>query len=164
MKCSQCGRAESRVIESRETQDDSAIRRRRECTHCGHRFTTYERIERPRLLVVKKSGERELFDREKVAHGIYKACEKRPIPATKLEEAISQIERQMYARNEDEIASQAIGQLVIESLAQLDEVAYVRFASVYQSFGSIESFQKAVTDLREAQQESASVASLPEKE
>ncbi len=154
MKCSQCGRAESRVIESREAQDDSAIRRRRECTHCGHRFTTYERIERPRLLVVKKSGERELFDRDKVAHGIYKACEKRPIPAIRLEESISQIERQVYARNEDEIPSQVIGQLVIESLAQLDEVAYVRFASVYQSFGSLESFQKAVTDLREAQQES----------
>lgn len=150
MKCSHCSHTESRVLESRESQDELAIRRRRECSHCGHRFTTYERVERPRLLVVKKSGERELFDREKVAHGIYKACEKRPIPANQIEDAISQIERKVYARGDDELASSVIGEFVIESLAQLDEVAYVRFASVYQSFGSLESFQKAVTELRES--------------
>ena len=152
MKCPHCASPSSRVIESRESDDEAAIRRRRECLKCHNRFTTYERIERIKLLIVKKSGERELFDRDKIAHGIYKACEKRPISALKIEELINDIEQQIFAYGQDEIPSHEVGELVMSALAKLDEIAYVRFASVYRSFTSIESFQKAVADLRQTRQ------------
>ncbi|MEI7818919.1 MAG: transcriptional regulator NrdR [bacterium] len=151
MKCPHCSHAESRVLESRELDDGSVIRRRRECSLCHVRFTTYERIEQPRVLVVKKSGERVLFDRDKLARGIYRACEKRPIEAHQIEELIGGIERQVYGLGESEVDSQLIGEMTMESLGALDEVAYVRFASVYRSFTSAANFQQEIDQLKQSQ-------------
>lgn len=148
MRCPACGSARSRVIESRDVEDSAAVRRRRECDDCQHRFTTYERIELPRLLVVKKNGDRELYDRTKMAGGIYKACEKRPVGSEKIEQTIADIERDIYAIGESEIASTDLGELVMQHLAQLDDVAYVRFASVYRSFTSLDSFEKALAQIK----------------
>lgn len=151
MKCSQCGLPDTRVLESREVDDGRAIRRRRECASCGTRFTSYERVERPRLLVIKKTGERELFDREKLARGIYRACEKRPLEAARIEDVVNQIEREIFGRGEAEIPSEVIGLLTMQALSDLDEVAYVRFASVYRSFTSAESFRREVAQLKRTQ-------------
>lgn len=148
MRCPACGSARSRVVESRDVEEAGAVRRRRECDDCHHRFTTYERIELPRLLVVKKTGERELFDRAKLASGIYKACEKRPVGSDKIEEALADIERDIYGLGESEISSADLGELVMERLALLDDVAYVRFASVYRSFTSLDSFEKALAQIK----------------
>ncbi|MFO0955649.1 MAG: transcriptional regulator NrdR [Candidatus Saccharibacteria bacterium] len=148
MRCPACGSARSRVIESRDVDDTAAVRRRRECDDCNHRFTTYERIELPRLLVIKKNGERELYDRSKLAGGIYKACEKRPVGSEKIEEAIADIERDIYGLGESEISSTDLGELVMKRLAGLDDVAYVRFASVYRSFTSLDSFEKALAQIK----------------
>jgi transcriptional repressor NrdR len=148
MRCPACGSARSRVIESRDVDDTAAVRRRRECDDCNHRFTTYERIELPRLLVIKKNGERELYDRSKLAGGIYKACEKRPVGSEKIEEAIADIERDIYGIGESEISSTDLGELVMKRLAGLDDVAYVRFASVYRSFTSLDSFEKALAQIK----------------
>ncbi len=148
MRCTQCQQPDTRVLESREIDDGRAIRRRRLCNHCGNRFTSYERVEVPRLLVVKKSGEREQFDREKLSRGIYRAAEKRPISADKIEEVVSTLEREVYARGESELSSAEIGELTMQALAKLDEVAYVRFASVYRSFTSAESFRDHIAQLR----------------
>ncbi len=148
MKCPHCGVSQSRVLESRDVDDITAIRRRRECESCTERFTTYERVERPRVLVVKKSGERELFDRAKLAKGIYKAFEKRPVPAPVIEEAVSELERNVYGLGESEVNSKVLGELVMERLAALDDVAFVRFASVYRSFTSLDSFEKALAQLK----------------
>ncbi|MCC7543255.1 transcriptional repressor NrdR [bacterium] len=148
MRCTQCQQPDTRVLESREVDDGRAIRRRRLCNHCGARFTSYERVELPRLLVVKKSGEREQYDREKLARGIYRAAEKRPISAEQIEDLVSNIERDVYARGESELSTQSIGEMVMEALASLDEVAYVRFASVYRSFTSAESFRDHIAQLK----------------
>ncbi len=136
-------------MESRDVEDAAAVRRRRQCEVCQHRFTTYERVELPRLLVIKKNGERELFDRVKLSNGIYKACEKRPVGAEKIEELLAGIERHVYGMGESEITSEALGELVMERLAELDDVAYVRFASVYRSFTSLDSFEKALAQLKQ---------------
>lgn len=151
MRCPHCGASESRVVESREGGNQAAVRRRRECIACKTRFTTYERIEPRRLLVVKKSGVRVPYERTKLANGIYRACEKRPLEAGLIESTIDGVEREIMATQGEEIQSQEVGQLVMNCLAQLDEVAYVRFASVYRSFSTIESFEEAIKSMKRTQ-------------
>lgn len=148
MKCSQCQHADTKVIESRDVVSGDAIRRRRECPKCSHRFTTYERIERPQLVVIKNNGTRELFDRDKLQAGLYRACEKTTITTMQVEEIVADIERQLYACDEAEIPSSKIGDLVMERLAKLNEVAYVRFASVYRRFKDIAGFEKELSQIR----------------
>jgi len=149
MKCHRCGSCENKVIESRDVADGEAIRRRRECLACGHRFTTYERLERPSLVVVKKGGTRQLFSREKLLAGLQHACEKTPVTNSQLESFVAQIERALYERGEPEVASTDIGELVMEGLPRLSEVAYVRFVSVYRSFKDITGFEKELSRIRE---------------
>jgi transcriptional repressor NrdR len=148
VRCPQCKSGNNRVIESRDVDEIGAIRRRRECEKCNHRFTTYERLELPRLLIIKKNGERELFSRDKLATGIYKACEKRPVDSERIEKLLSEIERELYSLGETEITSAKVGELVMKGLSVLDDVAYVRFASVYRSFTSIESFEKTLQQIK----------------
>ena len=149
MKCSQCHQAETKVIESRDVAEGEAIRRRRVCTHCHYRFTTYERVERPQLIVVKNNGNRELFSRDKLLSGLYRACEKTPVTSLQLERLVGDIEAQIYACGDQEIASTKIGDMVMERLAPLNEVAYVRFASVYRRFKDIAGFEKELVQIRE---------------
>ena len=149
MKCPYCGHKEDKVIDSRTTKEDSSIRRRRECLKCGKRFTTYEYIEEIPLMVIKKDGRREPFDRKKILAGIMKACEKRPISIEKLEGLVSDIERQILKKFEREVPSSEIGETVMEKLADLDDVAYVRFASVYRSFEDIREFGEEIARLGE---------------
>lgn len=151
MRCPHCGASESRVVESREGGNQAAVRRRRECSVCKTRFTTYERIEPRRLLVVKKSGVRVPYERTKLANGIYRACEKRPLKSELIESTIDGVEREIMATQGEEIQSQEVGELVMKCLAQLDEVAYVRFASVYRSFSTIESFEEAIKSMKRSQ-------------
>jgi transcriptional repressor NrdR len=136
------------VVDSRD--DDIAVRRRRECQACRHRFTTYERIESGRLFVVKKDGRREPFNREKVLGGLRKACEKRPVSDAAMQEIADAIERDLNARGENEVPSSAVGELIMESLRKLDKVAYIRFASVYREF-DLQSFQQELSQLLEKQ-------------
>ncbi len=153
MKCSQCHYADTKVIESRDAADGEAIRRRRSCPECGYRFTTYERIERPQLIVVKNDGVRELFNRQKLLGGLYRACEKTPITNMQLERLVSDIEHQLYACGDPEVASNKIGEMTMDRLALINEVAYVRFASVYRRFKDIASFEKELSHIRERNQE-----------
>jgi transcriptional repressor NrdR len=150
MKCSQCGSVDSKVVESRDVADGEAIRRRRECLNCGCRFTTYERIERPSLVVVKKDGTRQLFSREKLLQGLQHAAEKTPVTNLQLEAFVAGIERHLYGRGEPEVSSHDIGELVMKELPKLSEVAYVRFASVYRHFRDITSFEKEVSRIRKS--------------
>ncbi len=140
MKCPFCENEDTKVIDSRHTEDGHAIRRRRECDACGKRFTTYENIEEMILMVIKKDGSREAFDRNKITNGIIKACEKRPVPMAEIESLVDEIERGLNNMMEKEIASAFIGELIMERLQKLDEVAYVRFASVYRQFTDIHTF------------------------
>lgn len=149
MKCSQCHRTDTRVIESRDVADGEAIRRRRECTNCHYRFTTYERVERPQLIVIKNDGTRELFSRDKLLAGLYRACEKTSVTSLQLERLIAELEQELYDLGDAEIASSRIGQMVMDHLAKLNEVAYVRFASVYRRFRDIASFEKELSQIRE---------------
>lgn len=149
MKCPYCGYKEDKVIDSRTTKEDVSIRRRRECLRCRKRFTTYEYIEETPLLVIKKDGRREPFDRKKMLAGIMKACEKRPISVERIEEIIADIERQILKKFEKEVPSSEIGERVMEKLAQLDDVAYVRFASVYRQFKDVNQFMKELKDILE---------------
>jgi transcriptional repressor NrdR len=142
--CPLCRSADNRVIDSRD--DNSAVRRRRECQQCRHRFTTYERIESSRLFVVKKDGRREPYSREKILNGLRKACEKRPVPDAAMQEVADRIERELSARGESEVPSSAVGEIVMASLRGLDKVAYVRFASVYREFDLL-SFQQELSQL-----------------
>ncbi len=142
MRCPACAHQETRVVDSRMSGDGAAIRRRRECLRCRKRFTTYEYIEKVPLLVVKKDGRRQTYDRSKIIAGIVKACEKRPIGAEKIEAVTGEIERILQRRYDREVASEAIGELVMERLADLDEVAYVRFASVYRRFKDVKQFME----------------------
>lgn len=142
MKCPHCHAQGTKVIDSRGVQDGLAIRRRRQCPRCRSRFSTYEEVELLNFYVVKKSGERELYDRAKLERGMRRACEKRPIPEEKISRAISRIEQKIRASRKREIASKFIGELVMKELKKLDEVAYIRFASVYKSFKDVESFAK----------------------
>jgi transcriptional repressor NrdR len=147
MKCPFCGFKEDKVVDSRATAEESAVRRRRECLKCGKRFTTYEYVEEVSLMVIKKDGRREPFDRKKVLSGIMRACEKRPISMEKMEEIITQIERSIQKKSDREVSSVRIGELVIEKLKALDDVAYVRFASVYRQFKDVGQFMVELKDI-----------------
>jgi transcriptional repressor NrdR len=140
MKCPYCHYKEDKVVDSRTTQQGQAIRRRRECLACGKRFTTYEYIEDVAVMVIKKDGQRQPFDRKKILSGIIKACEKRPISVDKMEEIVGQVERCLQKKPDREVLSTKIGELVMEKLKALDDVAYVRFASVYRQFRDVEQF------------------------
>lgn len=155
MKCSQCKHADTKVIESRDVAGGEAIRRRRSCTHCQHRFTTYERVERPQLVVIKNNGTRELFNREKLFTGLYSACEKTTITNLQLEQLVADIEQQLYACGDAEVSSSKIGDLVMQGLSKLNEVAYVRFASVYRRFKDIAGFEKELSQIRDIKTEQA---------
>ena len=140
MKCPYCGYTESRVIDSRPTDEFSNIRRRRECLSCQKRFTTYESVETLPLIVIKKDGSREMFDRSKIMNGLMRSCEKRPVPVAKLEALVDDIEQKLSNSLDKEIPSSVIGEYVMDGLRNLDEVAYVRFASVYRQFKDINTF------------------------
>ncbi|MBU1121328.1 MAG: transcriptional regulator NrdR [Candidatus Omnitrophota bacterium] len=142
MKCLYCSHNSDKVIDSRENSEGSAIRRRRECLNCGKRFTTYEYVEKNSLMVIKKDGRREPFSRQNVLTGLIKACEKRPISVERLEQLVSEVESQIHKKFEREVESRIIGEILIEKLVQLDEVAYVRFASVYRQFKDINQFMQ----------------------
>jgi len=147
MRCSYCGCKEDKVVDSRSIQEDRAIRRRRECLKCGKRFTTYEYIEEPSLMVIKRDGQRQAFDRKKILTGIMKACEKRPISIDKMEEIVIQVERLLQKKTGREVPSTKIGELVMDKLKSLDDVAYVRFASVYRQFRDVEQFMLELKDM-----------------
>jgi transcriptional repressor NrdR len=149
MKCSRCHQDDTKVIESRDVTEGDSIRRRRACLQCQYRFTTYERVEKPQLIVIKNNGNRELFRREKLLAGLYRACEKTPVTSMQLEKLVSDIEQQLYACGDPEVPSSKVGQLVIEQLAMLNEVAYVRFASVYRRFTDITGFEKELSQIRD---------------
>ncbi|MBI5190934.1 MAG: transcriptional repressor NrdR [Nitrospirae bacterium] len=151
MKCPFCGHLEDKVVDSRLSTDGEAIRRRRECEGCNRRFTSYERVEEIMPMVVKKDGRREPFDRQKVLSGLKKACEKRPISMATLESAADEIEKRLLDGAEKEIASRQIGEEIMKRLHELDEVAYVRFASVYREFKDINEFMKELKDLLSAE-------------
>ncbi len=147
MKCPFCQTTETKVVDSRLSRDGEAIRRRRECQGCGRRFTTYERVEEIELHVVKKDGRREPFDRNKVIQGMLKACEKRPISVELIEEYVASLERELQEMGEREVESRLIGEMVMNKLYEVDEVAYVRFASVYRSFKDVNQFMDELRDL-----------------
>lgn len=147
MKCIYCGCEESKVLDSRSTDESNAIRRRRECMGCGKRFTTYETVEMTPALVIKKDGSRQAFDINKLKSGIIKACEKRPVSMSQIDEVAIGIEKYIQNNLLQEIESKKIGELVMEALKKLDDVAYVRFASVYRQFKDIESFKKILEEL-----------------
>ncbi len=140
MKCPYCACEESKVVDSRHSEDGSSIRRRRECLQCTRRFTTYETIERLPMVVIKKDGSRQSFDRNKLLGGMIRACEKRPVPVARLEAAVSEIEQIVQSSLDQEVRSDFLGELVMERLKPLDQVSYVRFASVYRQFKDINSF------------------------
>ena len=140
MKCMYCGHPESKVLDSRASEEGASIRRRRECLRCAKRFTTYEIVENTPVMVVKSDGARQVFDPSKIKRGIVKACEKRPVGMTKIDELVADINKQVYNSLEQEISSKKIGELVMAGLKNLDEVAYIRFASVYRQFKDINTF------------------------
>lgn len=150
MKCPYCGFVESKVIDSRPTDESSSIRRRRECLKCGKRFTTYEKLESIALVVIKKDRSRQQYERSKVLKGIITACEKRPISLAQMEKVVDDIESELYQSMEREIDSTTIGEKVMDKLKNLDEVAYVRFASVYKQFDDINTFMEELQELIDA--------------
>ena len=147
MKCPFCGYAESKVIDSRPTEDGEKIRRRRECLNCKKRFTTYEIVETVPLMVVKKDRSREVFDRQKLLNGMLRACEKRPVSYTQLDAAVDRIEQQLLNSYDREVSSIHIGDLAMQELKQMDDVAYVRFASVYRQFTDIPTFMRELSHM-----------------
>ena len=148
MRCPYCGYEESKVIDSRPTDENERIRRRRECIQCGKRFTTYETIENVPIIVVKKDKSREFFDRNKVMEGMLRACKKRPVTSQVLDDAIMEIETTLQSATDREVSSVRIGELIMEKLKEIDEVAYVRFASVYKAFDSASSFVEEISKLQ----------------
>lgn len=149
MRCGFCGYEDSKVIDSRSADDGKTIRRRRECFSCGKRFTTYETIEDTPVLVVKNNGARQAFDGQKIKSGIIKSCEKRPVSVTEIDEIVNAVAKQVYNSMEPEISSKWIGELVMSELKKHDEVAYVRYASVYRSFKDIPSFMEELQRMME---------------
>jgi transcriptional repressor NrdR len=149
MKCPYCNYPESKVVDSRATEENCSIRRRRECLSCSERFTTYERLEELPLTVIKKDGRTEFFDRNKLLTGLLKACEKRPIQRKDLEDIVKDVERELRNRMETEVESGRLGELVMDRLREIDEVAYVRFASVYRQFKDINIFKLELEKLLE---------------
>lgn len=148
MRCPYCNFGETKVIETRETEDSDVTRRRRECLKCKKRFTTYERTELIDLRVIKKNGDIETFDRNKVLNGIVKACEKRPIKIDKIEKTVDEIETELRKRESIEIPTKSIGESIMEKLKQIDHVAYIRFASVYREFKDIKEFEKELKNIK----------------
>ncbi len=148
MKCPFCQSIETKVVDKRETEDNLVTRRRRECLKCTKRFTTYERVELGDLMIIKKDGKREPFERNKLLRGLRRACEKRPVPTEKIDEIASKIEAKLRNTEKQEIDSKKIGELVVRELKKLDKVAYIRFASVYHEFEDIKSFEKEIKDLK----------------
>ncbi len=149
MKCPYCSENNDKVVDSRESKEGDTIRRRRECLSCLRRFTSYEQIEDIPYMVVKNDGRREEFSRKKLLGGILKACEKRPVPLRKMEELVDAVERELHDREDREVSTSDIGRLVMEKLRDLDQVAYVRFASVYRKFDDIGAFMKELRSLLE---------------
>ncbi|MDQ1239633.1 MAG: transcriptional repressor NrdR [Thermodesulfobacteriota bacterium] len=165
MKCPACGAIDDRVIDSRLGKDNSVIRRRRQCLNCKKRFTTYERIEEILPYVIKKDGRRETFDRRKIVEGMRRACEKRPVSIDRIEAVADSIEQELMERPEKEISVSYVGEKVMEALQIMDDVAYVRFASVYRSFRDIEEFVREIKELyefREAREQARSRGEVPE--
>jgi transcriptional repressor NrdR len=144
MNCQECKYNDTKVIESREVPNGQAVRRRRECEKCRARFTTYERVERPHIVVIKKDGTRELYSRQKVIEGVYHACQKTPVTTMQIEELVDRLEKSLYDQSDPEVPTSSIGEAVMEALYNLNEIAYVRFASVYKNFKSLESFEEAL--------------------
>jgi transcriptional repressor NrdR len=149
VRCPGCGHEDDRVIDSRSVRDGQAVRRRRECLACRHRFTTYEFVEQAAVLVIKKDGRREPYARDRVLAGLIKACEKRPISRQQLEDVVDDVEREVLADARAEVSSRDIGEAVMDRLQRLDEVAYVRFASVYRSFRDLNQFMEELRGLLE---------------
>jgi transcriptional repressor NrdR len=147
MKCPFCDYYETKVVDSRPTDEGQAIRRRRECIKCSKRFTTYEKVEEIPLIIIKKDKSRESYDRNKILNGILKACEKRPVPLSVIEETVDEIEKTLYNSMEKEVTSQHIGEMIMNKLKNIDEVAYVRFASVYRQFKDINTFMEELKKL-----------------
>ncbi|TCD46029.1 transcriptional repressor NrdR [Streptococcus sp. X16XC17] len=148
MRCPKCNSLKSSVVDSRQAEDGNTIRRRRECEQCGYRFTTYERVEEKTLVVVKKDGTREQFSREKIFNGIIRSAQKRPVSSAEIDDVVNRIEQRVRAVSDSEVESDVIGNLVMEELVDLDEITYVRFASVYRSFkdvSEIENLLKQIT-------------------
>lgn len=150
MRCPFCSHAETQVKDSRPTEDNSSIRRRRQCEACGARFTTFERIQLRELTVLKSEGRREAFEREKLERSISVACRKRPVDGTKIERLVTSIQRQLETQGEQEIPSSRIGELVMDALQELDSVAYIRFASVYKDFADAKDFEGFAGSIAEA--------------
>lgn len=147
MKCPFCGYSESKVVDSRPTDEEAAIRRRRECEKCGKRFTTYEKIEEMPLIIVKKDGSREVYQRSKILNGLIRACQKRPVSISQIEAMVDDIEKELYNSMDKEIESKKIGEMVMSRLKIVDDVAYVRFASVYRQFKDINTFLEELNKL-----------------
>ncbi len=147
MRCPYCGETDDRVVDSRESRGGTTVRRRRECAACGRRYTTYEEVEDIRFLVIKNDGSREEFDRRKILEGLRKACEKRPVPARKLDDIVEHIENSLHESEEREIRTNDIGEEIMRALSELDQVAYVRFASVYRKFEDIDAFMDELKHL-----------------
>ena len=160
MKCIFCGCTDSKVIDSRSTDEGRTIRRRRECMQCGKRFTTYETIETTPILVIKSGGNRQAFDPNKIKNGIIKACEKRPVSMSKIDKLVEDVKKQIFNSLEQEISSKRIGEMVMDGLKSIDEVAYVRYASVYRQFTDISSF---MNELEALMQENKNKAQQEEK-
>jgi len=147
MRCPYCENPDTKVVDSRPTEEGHAIRRRRGCEKCGKRFTTYEKVEETIIMIIKKDGRREAFDRNKIMSGIVRACEKRPVPVAEMDRVVNEIERGLNNMMEKEVESTFVGELVMEKLKELDEVAYVRFASVYRQFTDVNTFVKEIEKL-----------------
>lgn len=148
MRCNQCHVSDTKVIESRDVSDGDAIRRRRQCLKCHNRFTTYERIEKPQLVIVKNDGSRQLYSRSKLQAGLYRAAEKTSLTSVQVEKLVAEVERALYECGEIEVPSSRIGDEVMKRLIDIDEVAYVRFASVYRRFKDIDSFEKELSKMK----------------
>lgn len=164
MKCPYCHQEDTQVMDSRMTADGDAIKRRRKCKHCGRRFTTFERVERIGLAVVKKDNTREEYSRDKLHRSIFVACTKRPVPADQLEEAVNEIEAQLFRLGTSEVPSNVIGEMVMQRLHELDEVAYIRFASVYRNFADLEEMREAMEGVASGQAVDEQASAQPSTE
>ena len=164
MKCVYCGSEESKVIDSRASEELNAIRRRRECLGCGRRFNTYETIELTPIMVVKSNGNRERFSKEKIRTGILKSCEKRPVSMADIDTLVANIEKEIYSSLEEEVSSKVIGEYVMEGLKKLDEVSYIRFASIYKKFKDISTFFDFVNEFESMLKDSDTVEDIKKKQ
>ncbi|WLV23762.1 transcriptional regulator NrdR [Aciduricibacillus chroicocephali] len=157
MKCSNCGHKSTKVLDSRPIEEGQTIRRRRECERCGFRFTTFERVEEMPLIVVKKDGNRQAFSRDKLVRGLIKACEKRPVPIDAIEGLALEVEKELRSRGQAEVQSQMVGEAVMDRLSDIDEVAYVRFASVYRQFKDISVFLDELKEIANSNKQNRNV-------